>query len=75
MTFYGKDPEPKTTPRLKTFKFRVDGDTEAREVKAQNVYFYDSGHIGFWNDTDDGDRMLVLAVKALDVWEEPVEPE
>ena len=71
MTFYGKDPEPKTTPRLKTFKFRTGGDlTEPREVEAQHVYFYDSGHIGFWNDAED-DRVLVLAVKALDVWEEP----
>ena len=70
MTFYGKDPEPKTMPRLKTFSFRMDGDEKPREVKAQNVYFYDSGHVGFWNDTDDGGRVLVLAVKALDVWEE-----
>jgi hypothetical protein len=71
VSFYGKDPQPKTPPRMKTFKFRMDGDKDAREVKAENVYFYDSGHIGFWNDTDDADdRVLVLAVKALDVWEE-----
>lgn len=70
MSFYGKDPQLKTPPRMKTFKFRMDGDEGAIEVKAENVYFYDSGHIGFWNDTDDGDRVLVLAVKALDVWEE-----
>jgi hypothetical protein len=69
MTFYGRDPEPKTTPRTKTFNFRVEGDEQPREIKAQDVYFYESGHVGFWNDTDDGDRTLVLAVKALDVWE------
>jgi hypothetical protein len=71
MTFYGKDPEPKTSSRMKHFSYRLDGDENPRQVTAQNVYFYESGHIGFWNDTDNDDRILVLAVKALEVWEEP----
>ena len=70
MSFYGKDPQPKTPPRMKKFWYRSDADGRKRSVTAQNVYFYDSGHFGFWNDTDDGDRILVLAVKALDVCEE-----
>lgn len=71
MSFYGKDPEPKTSSRMKVFTFHVDGDDKPRQVTAQNVYFYDSGHLGFWNDADDDDRVLDLAVKALEVWEEP----
>lgn len=69
MSFYGKDPEPKSSPSMKRFKYTGDFYGQ-REISAQQVYFYESGHIGFWNDTDDDGRELVLAVKAHDVWEE-----
>lgn len=68
MSFYGKDPEPETAATVKRFKYRGDFYGE-REVKAQHVFFYESGHVGFWGGTDDDGRELVLATKAHDVWE------
>lgn len=70
MTFFGQDPQPKVSPELKTFCYRNSRHSEPQKVVAHKVYFYDSGHFGFWNDTDDGERFLVLAVKANEVWEE-----
>lgn len=70
MTFYGKDPEPRVSAEVKRFHYLMPGTTTATSVKAQHVYFYESGHVGFWNESEDGARTLVLAVKALDVWED-----
>lgn len=71
MTFYGQDPQPKPSAELKTFWYCSDHrNDEPQKVTAQKVYFYDSGHFGFWNDTDNGERFLVLAIKANEVWEE-----
>jgi hypothetical protein len=70
MSFYGKDPEPKTTTATKRFYYLTVGSKNPDSVRAQQVYFYESGHVGFWNDTEDGDRQLVLAIKAQDVWED-----
>ena len=72
MTFYGKQPEQSPDePRTKHFRFQMEsGQTE--DVRAHAVYFYESGHVGFWNDrTASDDGHLVLAIKALSVWEEP----
>jgi len=70
MSFYGKDPEPKTSIKEKHFYYLTPGSQQPDHIKAQQVYFYESGHVGFWNDLEDGERRLVLAVKALDVWED-----
>ena len=70
MTFYGKDPEPETTPTTKRFYYTAGPNCDAVSVRAQHVFFYESGHVGFWNDKDGDDRELVLATKAHDVWEE-----
>lgn len=70
MTFYGQDPQPKASNELKTFCYRDSPHSEPRKVQAHQVYFYDSGHFGFWNDNDKGERLLVLAIKANEVWEE-----
>jgi hypothetical protein len=70
MSFYGKDPTPQVIAKTKRFRYTLEPNGETQEVLAHNVYFYDSGHIGFWNDrTEDSDGRLVLAVKALSVWE------
>lgn len=67
MTFYGKDPEPDPSRPLRNFAYRVyDGGIE-HEISAHEIYFYDHGRIGFWNDSDDGDRVLVLGTKAFQV--------
>lgn len=72
MTFYGKDPEPKTSPGMKRFMYTTatTGPENAVSIKAQHVFFYESGHVGFWNDGEGDDRVLVLATKADDVWED-----
>lgn len=70
MSFYGKDPEPKTDPEMKRFMYTTNRNDHADAIHAQHVFFYESGHVGFWNDTEDGDRVLVLATKADDVWED-----
>jgi len=70
MSFYGKDPEPKPGASQKRFTYTLHGSDHGYSVKAQSVYFYESGHVGFWNEPEDGERVLVLAVKANDVWEE-----
>ena len=73
MTFYGKDPEPETTPTMKRFYYTAGPNHDAVSVRAQHVYFYESGHVGFWNDTPNDGRELVLATKAHDIWEEDEE--
>lgn len=70
MTFYGKDPEPEATPAMKRFYYTTSPNGDAASVKAQHVYFYESGHVGFWNDKPGDDRELVLATKAHDIWED-----
>ena len=70
MSFYGKDPEPKTSPGTKRFYYAAKGSNNADSVLAQHVFFYESGHVGFWNDNDDETRTLVLATKADEVWED-----
>lgn len=72
MTFYGRDPEPKPTPGLNKYVYSL-GPADAPDdhwIEAEHVFFYESGHVGFWNDKPDGTRKLVLAVKAERVWEE-----
>lgn len=71
MSFYGKITEADGPPPMKTFGYIASHDGPERTIKAQHVYFYESGHIGFWNDAGDDDRVLVLAIKATEVWEEP----
>jgi hypothetical protein len=73
MTFYGKQPEsqPADEPKTKRFVYKL-GPDDYEEVRAHAVYFYESGHIGFWNNrTANSAGQLVLAIKALAVWEEP----
>ena len=71
MSFYGKDPEPsEEEPKIKRFRYTLDTG-QSEEVLAHTVYFYESGHVGFWNDrTETEDGQLVLAIKAVSVWEE-----
>lgn len=70
MSFPGKPAEPKSPQKLKTFRYLTnDGDFGA--IRANDVYFYESGHVGFWVDLPNGDRRLVLAIKTDELLEEP----
>ena len=75
MSFYGKLTEPDPIQPLKEFVYTRPGSESFDRIKAHDVYFYESGHVGFWKDAKDGGRTLVLAVKAGDVWEETDGPE
>ena len=67
MTFYGMPIEQPPSRPLRKFAYRVyDGGIE-HEVEAHEIYFYESGRVGFWNDGDDGERVLVLGIKAFQV--------
>jgi len=54
-------------PRRK-FIYRTYPDALEREISAHEIYFYDHGRIGFWDDAGE-DRVLVLGTKAFDVRE------
>jgi len=58
-------PEPR--PRRK-FIYRTYPDAPEREISAHEIYIYDAGRIGFWDDDGD-ERVLVLGTKAFDVRE------
>lgn len=68
MSFYGKLTEADQPRNLRKFAYRIyDGGTW-QEIQAHEIYFYEAGRIGFWNDAE-GDRVLILATKAFDVRE------
>lgn len=70
MTFPGKQPEAPTPPRpLRRFAYRLFNNGMEHEISAHEIYFYEAGRIGFWNDGEDGDRVLVLGTKAFQVRE------
>jgi hypothetical protein len=52
---------------LRKFKYRVYDEGAWHEIEAHDIYFYEAGRIGFWNDIADGERVLILATKAFDV--------
>lgn len=74
MTFYGQEGvtagASKARP-FRTFAYRLFNNGMEHEVTAQDVYFYDAGRVGFWNDDPDhpGERILVLATKAFSIRE------
>lgn len=70
MTFYGQTTQTEQPKPLRKFAYRIyDGGTE-QEIHAHDIYFYEHGRIGFWNDADgEGERLLVLATKAFQVRE------
>lgn len=69
MTFYGKTTEADTPPKDRNFAYRIyDGGVE-QHITAHQIYFYEHGRVGFWNDAPDGERVLVLATKAFQVRE------
>lgn len=61
------DPEPPPTRQLRKFKYRTYEGGTWQEIQAHDIYFYEAGRIGFWNDVPDGERVLILATKAFDV--------
>lgn len=71
MTFpHVNAPEPELPPRpLRKFAYRVYDGGSWHEIQAHEIYFYDHGRIGFWNDSADGERVLVLGTKAFDIRE------
>lgn len=69
MTFYGKLTETDPPRKLRKFAYRTYPDAKEQEISAHEIYFYDHGRIGFWNDAEDGERVLVLGTKAFDVRE------
>ena len=71
MTFHSRSDDPKAPRPLRNFAYRVyDGGIE-HEVSAHEIYFYDHGRIGFWNDGENGERILVLGTKAFQVRQLP----
>lgn len=63
------DPDRQPSRPLRKFAYRTyDGGTW-QDIQAHDIYFYEAGRIGFWNDAPDnaGERVLVLATKAFDV--------
>ena len=73
MTFHGKLTEVDPPRKLRKFTYRVYDGSDWREIQAHEIYFYDHGRVGFWNDTTtdglEGERILVLATKAFEVRE------
>lgn len=69
MTFYGKLTEADQPRKMRTFKLWTSAGS--RTIEAHDIFFYESGHIGFWNDITPDERVLVLAIKALEVEEVP----
>jgi len=71
MTFYGKLTESDPPRKLRKFAYRTYPDAAEQEISAHEIYFYEAGRIGFWNDVPgaEGERVLVLATKAFDVRE------
>lgn len=73
MSFYGKLTEVDPPKPLRKFIYRTYADATPQEIHAHEIYFYEHGRIGFWNDvTADGQdigRTLVLGTKAFDVRE------
>lgn len=52
---------------LRRFAYRTyDGGTW-QDIEAHDIYFYEAGRIGFWNDEASGERVLILGTKASDV--------
>ena len=72
MTFPGQEqaPAPPAPRALRNFVYRVyDGGIE-HAISSHEVYFYEAGRVGFWNDSErEGERVLVLATKAFTVRE------
>lgn len=75
MTFYGqegaKEAEAAQPRPLRNFAYRLFNEGIEHEISAQDIYFYDAGRVGFWNDDQEhpGERILVLATKAFQVRE------
>jgi hypothetical protein len=70
VTFPGKQPDAPKPPRpLRTFKYRLFNNGAEHEISAHEIYFYEAGRVGFWNDADNGERILVLGTKAFQVRE------
>jgi hypothetical protein len=69
MTFPGKPHEETPPRRLRKFAYRTYPDATEQTIQAHEIYFYDHGRIGFWNDTADGERTLILGTKAFQVRE------
>lgn len=66
MTFYGQPvADPKVPRPLRKFAYRVYDGASEQDISAHEIYFYEAGRIGFWNDIEDGERVLVLAIKAF----------
>lgn len=74
MSFYGKLTEADQPRPLRKFIYRTYPDATPQEIHAHDIYFYEHGRIGFWNDAGD-DRVLVLGTKAFDVREVANEPQ
>lgn len=54
---------------LRKFTYRTYDGGAWQEIQAHDIYFYEAGRIGFWNDVADRERVLILATKAFDVRE------
>ncbi|WNM64582.1 hypothetical protein SEA_MIDNIGHTRAIN_95 [Arthrobacter phage MidnightRain] len=67
MTFHGKNEDPKPPRPLRRFEYKVFGNGVWHEVSAHEIYFYEAGRVGFWNDGENGERVLVLGTKAFQV--------
>lgn len=59
--------EPLPQRPLRTFEYRTYDNGTWQGISAHDIYFYEAGRIGFWNDVAEGERVLVLATKAFDV--------
>lgn len=73
MTFPGQEqaPAPPAPRPLRNFAYTLFNNGVEHEVSAQDIYFYEAGRVGFWNDDPEhpGERILVLATKAFTIRE------
>jgi hypothetical protein len=69
VTFHGKPEDPNPDRPMRRFEYKVFDNGIWHEISAHEIYFYEAGRIGFWNDTDNGERILVLGTKAFQVRE------
>lgn len=69
MSFYGRPTEEVEPRPNRRFAYRIYDGGQEHEVTAHQIYFYEHGRVGFWNDTNNDERVLVLSTKAFQVRE------
>lgn len=59
--------EPQPPRPKRKFTYQTHDGGAWHDIEANDIYFYEAGRVGFWNDDPQhpGERILVLATKAF----------